>query len=93
MTNIDQSIQEDSLKFLDCFLVKDCGLISKTSNKFLPDFFTLISRLRTDNTLGRTLTLNLGSKMTSVTWRIKVLSRLNAVLDLILKKNEQKDEG
>ncbi|CAG9770160.1 unnamed protein product [Ceutorhynchus assimilis] len=87
MTNIDKNIQEDSLSFLDCFINKDCGLISKSSEKLLPDFLSLISKLRNDSQLGRTLTLNLGSKMTSVTWRIKVLSRLHAVLSVILGKH------
>ncbi|XP_056644801.1 testis-expressed protein 10 homolog [Diorhabda sublineata] len=92
MTNINHNIQEDSLKFLDCFLINDCGLISKTSDKLLPDFFTLISRLRVENNLSRTVTVNLGSKMTSVSWRIKVLSRLQAILELILNKNKDINE-
>ncbi|CAG9854454.1 unnamed protein product [Phyllotreta striolata] len=89
MTHIDQGIQEDSLKFLDCFLVRNCGLVANTSNKLLPDFFTLISRLKNESSLGRTLTLNLGSKITTVSWRIKVLSRLHAVLELILENNKR----
>ncbi|XP_057666669.1 testis-expressed protein 10 homolog [Diorhabda carinulata] len=92
MTNINHNIQEDSLKFLDCFLINDCGLISKTSDKLLPDFFTLISRLRVENNLSRTVTVNLGSKMTSVSWRIKVLSRLHTILELILNKNKDINE-
>ncbi|KAJ8964213.1 hypothetical protein NQ314_005042 [Rhamnusium bicolor] len=87
MTNIDKTIQEDSLLFLDCFLKYNCRLISQCSEKLLPDFFTLISTLRTDSNLERTLTMNLGSKMTSVTWRIKVLSRLHAVLEAILSSH------
>ncbi|CAH1155494.1 unnamed protein product [Phaedon cochleariae] len=87
MTNISKNIQEDSLFFLDCFINNDCGLITKTAEKLLPDFFTLISKLRSDSNLNRTLTLNLGSKMTSVTWRIKVLNKLHAVLECILRKN------
>lgn len=88
MTNIDKNIQEDSLLFLDCFIKNDCGLIKKSSQKLLPDFLSLISKLRSDSQLGRTLTLNLGSKMTSVTWRIKVLSRLHAVLKIILEEKD-----
>lgn len=91
MTNIDKNIQEDSLLFLDCFLQYNSGLIFKTSEKLLPAFFTLISKLRSDSTLVRTLTLNLGSKMTSVTWRLKVLSRLHAVLETIIKNHNIAD--
>ncbi|KAG5887081.1 hypothetical protein JTB14_018251 [Gonioctena quinquepunctata] len=87
MTNIDHNIQEDSLLFLDCFLIHDCGLVSRYSDKLLPDFFTLISKLRSESSLNRTVTLNLGSKMTSVTWRIKALSKLHSVLEIILYKN------
>lgn len=88
MTNIDKNIQEDSLSFLDCFIQIDCGLIKNTSDKLLPDFLSLISKLRNDSQVGRTLTLNLGSKMTSITWRIKVLSRLYAILNLIISKDD-----
>ncbi|XP_050315544.1 testis-expressed protein 10 homolog [Anthonomus grandis grandis] len=88
MTNIDKNIQEDSLLFLDCFIKGDSSLIYKSYEKLLPDFLSLISKLRSDSQLGRTLTLNLGSKMTSVTWRIKVLSRLHAVLKIILKNQK-----
>lgn len=91
MTNIDKNIQEDSLLFLDCFLRYNSGLIFKTSEKLLPAFFTLISKLRSDSALVRTLTLNLGSNMTSVTWRLKVLSRLHAVLDTIIKNHKMED--
>lgn len=84
MTNIDRNIQEDSLLFLDCFVNKDCGLLAQTSEKMLPDFLALISKLRNDSEVGRTLTLNLGSKLTSVVWRIKVLSRLQAIFRIIL---------
>lgn len=87
MTNISKNIQEDSLMFLDSFLMYNCNMVSKNPEKLLPDFFTLISKLRSESNLERTLTVNLGSKMTSVTWRIKVLSRLHAVLDKILNIN------
>lgn len=96
MTNINKNIQEDSLMFLDSFLMYNCKMISKNPEKLLPDFFTLISKLRSESNLERTLTVNLGSKMTSVTWRIKVLSRLHAVLEKILAKNLEnvsKDEN
>ncbi|XP_066261800.1 testis-expressed protein 10 homolog [Euwallacea similis] len=89
MTNIDRGIQEDSLMFLDCFIDHECGLIKKASENLLPDFLSLISKLRRDSEVGRTLTLNLGSKLTSVAWRIKVLSRLHSVLDIILKAGKE----
>lgn len=87
MTNINKNIQEDSLIFLDSFLMNNSQMVRRNPEKLLPDFFTLISKLRSESNLGRTLTVNLGSKMTSVTWRIKVLSRLHAVLEKILNQN------
>ncbi|KAL1502833.1 hypothetical protein ABEB36_007919 [Hypothenemus hampei] len=93
MTNIDWNIQEDSLQFLDCFINHQSKLIVKNSEKLLPDFLSLISKMRNDSEIGRTLTLNLGSKMTSVSWKIKVLSRLHDILNIILHVNKQENEN
>lgn len=89
MTNIDKGIQEDSLLFLDCFIKKDYDLIRNTSNKLLSDFLSLISKFRSDSQLERTLTLNLGSNITSVAWRIQVLSRLHAILRIMVIEDKQ----
>ncbi|KAH1018196.1 testis-expressed protein 10 homolog [Dendroctonus ponderosae] len=84
MTDINRNIQEDSLLFLDCFIRKGGGPMEKAAEEMLPDFLALVSKLRNDSEIGRTLTLNLGSKLTSVEWRIKVLSRLQAIFRIIL---------
>ncbi|CAH0549485.1 unnamed protein product [Brassicogethes aeneus] len=85
MTNINKTIQEDSLMLLDALLKHVPNLIAKNPEKILSDFFTLISKLRNDSQIGRTLTVNLGSQLTSVKWRLKVLSRLYRILKAIIE--------
>lgn len=83
MTNIDTNIQEDSLMLLDILLIHVPLLVAKDSEKLLTNFLTLISTLRADSKPGRTLTVNLGSKITTVKWKIKVLCRLKGMLQAI----------
>lgn len=89
MTHIDPAIQEDSLLLLDTLLQFVPSLVAVNSDKILENFFDLISKLRTDSKPGRTLTVNLGSKMTAVKWRIKVLSRLYHMLTAIVNEKER----
>lgn len=84
MTNIDTNIQEDSLMLLDVLLRNVPSLVAKDSEKILSNFLTLISILRVDSKPGRTLTVNLGSKLTTVKWKIKVLHRLKGILQSII---------
>lgn len=44
----------------------------------------MISKLRTESKPERTLTTNLGRKLTSVKWRSKVLDRLLGILKAIV---------
>ncbi|XP_054008434.1 testis-expressed protein 10 homolog [Hylaeus anthracinus] len=76
MTHIDPRIKEDALLFLDV-LVQNCGnVLARNSNKVLPNFLNMISRLHTEMKPGRQLITTLNSKNTTVKWRIKVLERL-----------------
>lgn len=84
MTHIDTNIQEDSLLLLDNLLATVPFLVATNSNKILPNFFDLISKLRTDAKPGRTLTVNLGNKIIGIKWRVKVLNRLYSILDAII---------
>lgn len=86
MTNINKNVQEDSLLLLDSFIKHVPSILTENSDKILTNFFALISKLRNDG-VDRTLTLNLGSKLTSVKWRIKVLSRLYSILNAIIQLN------
>nr|CAI5827295.1 unnamed protein product [Callosobruchus analis] len=87
MTNIDRNIQEDSLFFLDCFLKQKSDLIASYRDNILPEVFSLFSKLQSDSGVERKLTLNLGSKITSITWRINIMSRLLKLLPKVDSDN------
>ncbi|VEN61863.1 unnamed protein product [Callosobruchus maculatus] len=91
MTNIDRNIQEDSLFFLDCFLKQKNDLIASYRDNILPEVFSLFSKLQSNSGVERKLTLNLGSKMTSVTWRINIMSRLLQLLPKVDSDNTNRD--
>ncbi|XP_059049977.1 testis-expressed protein 10 homolog [Achroia grisella] len=80
MTHIDSRIQEDSLLFLDILLQCTQQKVAQDFHKILPNFLDMISKLRVDTKPGRALTVNLGSQITTVKWRVKVLHRLNDYL-------------
>lgn len=88
MTHIDNRIQEDSLLFLDILLMCAPKKVASDFHKIIPNFLDMISKLRVDSKPGRTLTVNLGSQITSVKWRVKVLHRLQDYLSkFILQEN------
>lgn len=87
MTHIDNRIQEDSLLFLDLLLVCTPEKVVQDFHKILPNFLDMISKLRVDSKPGRTLTVNLGSQITSVKWRVKVLHRLKDYLMKYIEHN------
>lgn len=91
MTNINPNIQENSLKYLNCFINKNidggCGLITKYSEKILPELLALISKLRADPKSGRTLTVNLGSNLSTLSWKTKVLIALVDILKNVAQSN------
>lgn len=80
MTHITQSIQEDSLLLLDVLMTFVPKLVAVNRDKILPSYMDMISKLRSEARPERTLTVHLGSKITGVKWRIKVLERLCALL-------------
>ncbi|XP_075975516.1 testis-expressed protein 10 homolog [Anticarsia gemmatalis] len=91
MTHIDGRIQEDSLLFLDTLLVCTPQKVAQDFHKIIPNFLDMISKLRVDSKPGRTLTVNLGSQITSVKWRVKVLHRLQDYLNQYVKYNNIND--
>lgn len=92
MTHIDARIQEDSLLFLDLLLVCTPEKVAQDLHKILPNFLDMISKLRVDSKPGRTLTVNLGSQITSVKWRVKVLHRLKDYLNKYIEHNHEHDK-
>lgn len=83
MTHITQSIQEDSLLFLDVLMTYVPKLVAANRDKILPCYMDMISKLKSEAKPERTLTVHLGSKITGVKWRIKVLERLCALLTAV----------
>lgn len=93
MTHIDTRIHEDSLLYFDILLLCAPDLMGINVHKILPSFLDMISKLRVDSKPGRTLMVNLGSKMTSIKWRIKVLSRLHQLLQTLSNiRSNKKDQ-
>lgn len=86
MTHINKQIQEDSLYMLDCLLLYTPELVAANSDSIFSSFLDMISKLRLESKPERTLTINLGSKLTSVNWRSKVLDRLLSILKAIVDK-------
>lgn len=80
MTHINIQIQEDSLFMLDCLLMYTPDLVAVNSDAIFSCFLDMISKLRVESKPERTLSLNLGSKMTNVKWRSKVLDRMLGIL-------------
>ncbi|XP_049872342.1 testis-expressed protein 10 [Pectinophora gossypiella] len=93
MTHIDNRIQEDSLMALDVLLVCTPQKVAKDFHKILPNFLDMISKLRVDSKPGRTLTVNLGSQITTVKWRVKVLHRLQDFLRKFVEYHNINDNG
>lgn len=92
MTHINIQIQEDSLLLLDCLLLYTPSLVALNSDGIFSCFLDMISKLRTDSKPERTLTTNLGRKLTGIKWRSKVLDRLLSILKSIVenRKNANK---
>lgn len=88
MTHINTQIQEDSLFMLDCLLLYTPSLVATNSDAIFSCFLDMISKLRVESKPERTLTLNLGSKMTNVKWRSKVLDRLLGILKAIVDNHK-----
>lgn len=80
MTHIQMPVQEDSLFMLDTLLAHVPQLVASNSDRIFSSFLDMISKLRIESKPERTLSVNLGSKITSVKWRSQVLDRLLGML-------------
>lgn len=93
MTHITPSIQEDSLLLLDTLLVQLPSLVADKKNKILENFLDMISKLKNDSQPTRTLTVRLGSKLSSNKWRIRVLERLDSLFAAIVSEERKAKHG
>lgn len=92
MTHIKPSIQEDSLLMLDVLLKHAPLLVATEKDNLLPPYLDMISKMRGDENPERTLSLQLGNKITSMKWRKSVLERLIIFLKCIGTQEKQEDK-
>lgn len=83
MTHIKPAIQEDSLLMLDILLKHAPQLVFSEKDSILPSYLDMVSKLRGEDKPERTLSLQLGNKITSMRWRKNVLERLIIFLKCI----------
>lgn len=83
MTHIKPAIQEDSLQMFDILLKNSPKLVASERDKILPNYLDLVSKMRTEGNPERTLSLQLGNKITNLKWRKSVLERLVVYLKCI----------
>lgn len=90
MTNIDVGVQEDSLAFLDTIVKYAPSLLAENSDKILPIFISMLSKLQS---APKTLNIHMSQKLTSINWTIKVLVRLSKLLEAVVanSQRERKD--
>lgn len=92
MTNINKQIQEDSLLLLDALLENQSLLVAENFDSIFPTFLTLISKSKNNFGTERSLSLNLEGKVSSVKWRIKVLTRLYGILNALIQMTSEKNQ-
>lgn len=85
MTHIKSAIQEDSILMLDVLLnnTSSLSLLAAEKDSILPPYLNMISRMRADDKPERTLSIQMGNKITTIKWRRNVLERLIRFLKCI----------
>lgn len=81
-TDINAAVQEDSLLLVDVLLRHAPTLVSKECNRLLPNFFTLLSKFRTHAKADKT---TFGQNATNMTWRMRILQRVEEILNVVVK--------
>jgi pre-rRNA-processing protein IPI1 len=92
MTHIKPMIQEDSLLMLDILLKHAPQLVASEKDNILPPYLDMVSKMRIHDKPERTLSLQLGNKITSMKWRKSVLERLIVFLKCISNQEKQVDK-
>lgn len=90
LTHIKPAIQEDSLLMLDILLKYAREIISSEKDNLLTPYLDMVSKMKTENNSAaeRSLSLQMGNKITSIKWRINVLQRLITFLKCINEQSE-----
>lgn len=92
MTHIKPAIQEDSLLMLDVLLKHASQLVATDKDNILPPYLDMVSKMRIEDKPERTLSLQLGNKITSMKWRKSVLERLIVFLKCVGNQEKQTDK-
>jgi pre-rRNA-processing protein IPI1 len=92
MTHIKPTIQEDSLLMLDVLLKHAPQLVASEKDSILPPYLDMVSKMRIEDKPERTLSLQLGNKITSMKWRKSVLERLILFLKCIASQEKNVDK-
>lgn len=92
LTHIDQRIQQDGLSLLDTLLENAPDFVSLNYNSILPNCLDQISNKRASES-GPHVSDKSTETMTALQWRILVLSRVDKVLEVVVKKNQKTDEN
>lgn len=92
MTHIKPTIQEDSLLMLDVLLKNAPQLVASEKGNILPPYLDMVSKMRVEDKPERTLSLQLGNKITSMRWRKNVLERLIVFLKCISSQEKSIDK-
>ena len=85
-------IQEDSLLMLDILLKHAPQLVASEKDNILPPYLDMVSKMRVEDKPERTLSLQLGNKITSIKWRKSVLERLTLFLKCIASQEKGADK-
>ena len=88
MTHINTDIQLDSLSLFDLLLEYFPKLIISEASQVMTNFIEQISRQKGEG--QRSLSTNLGQKMTSMKWRTSVLGRIEKFLIAFLNYHRDK---
>lgn len=89
MTHIKPAIQEDSLLMLDILLKHAPQLVASQKETILTPYLDMVSKKRNENNLSeRSLSLQMGNKITSTKWRTSVLQRLFQFLNCVNNQNK-----
>jgi len=84
LTHIDPRIQQDGLTMLDTLLDKSPDFIRSNYTNLLPNCLDQISNKKGSGK-GPSVATNMSENMTALEWRVLVLTRVDKMLDTVMK--------
>jgi hypothetical protein len=77
---------------LDVLLKNAPQLVASEKDNILPPYLDMVSKMRVEDKPERTLSLQLGNKITTIKWRKSVLERLIVFLKCISSQEKSVDK-